>query len=239
MFIDPLAPVAIEPTTRCLLLRGRNQDGAVCFDMYVETSENATAPPPILPNQHLPDTVYHLLRATHHTRLLSSTRYTLVTASGRSVGRLSANALGTRYTVHQDTNDESTRDPKDGQDVCVIRYQPNVLGRKGPRQMTVEIPTEDSAGGYKANGSSDSAVVLCNRMPEWCARSNAFVLDFEGRVSVPSVKNFQLVHPDEDAYVVLQFGRVADHMFTLDMRYPMSPMLALAIAASNMDRKLA
>ncbi|KAJ2373014.1 Tubby- protein 2, partial [Coemansia sp. RSA 2607] len=75
-------------------------------------------------------------------------------------------------------------------------------------------------------------------MPEWCTLSNAFVLDFEGRVSVPSVKNFQLVHPDEDAYVVLQFGRVADHMFTLDMRYPMTPMLALAIAASNMDRKL-
>lgn len=41
-----------------------------------------------------------------------------------------------------------------------------------------------------------------------------------------SVKNFQLCcheleDPDE---VVLQFGRVAKHKFTMDLRYPLSPL---------------
>ena len=38
-----------------------------------------------------------------------------------------------------------------------------------------------------------------------------------------SVKNFQLVTPEDQDSVVLQFGRVAKDEFTMDFQWPMSP----------------
>jgi Tub family len=42
-----------------------------------------------------------------------------------------------------------------------------------------------------------------------------------------SVKNFQLVTPEDQDSVVLQFGRVAKDEFTMDFQWPMSPFQVL------------
>ena len=39
-------------------------------------------------------------------------------------------------------------------------------------------------------------------------------MDFQNRVTIPSIKNFQLC--DNDHNVVLQFGRVGKDQFTMD-----------------------
>ena len=36
-----------------------------------------------------------------------------------------------------------------------------------------------------------------------------------------SVKNFQIVHDNDLDYIIMQFGRVAEDVFTMDYRYPM------------------
>lgn len=48
---------------------------------------------------------------------------------------------------------------------------------------------------------------LRNKAPRWHEELQCWCLDFQGRVTQASVKNFQLVHPDTDE-VVLQFGKV-------------------------------
>ena len=54
-------------------------------------------------------------------------------------------------------------------------------------------------------------------------------LNFRGRVTVPSVKNFQLV--GEDASEVLcQFGKVGDDRFHLDYKEPLNAVQAFALA---------
>lgn len=58
-------------------------------------------------------------------------------------------------------------------------------------------------------------------------------LNFRGRVTVPSVKNFQL--GDDDGNVLLQFGRVSDHKFHLDFRRPFCPATAFAAALTQFD----
>nr|CAD7573304.1 unnamed protein product [Timema californicum] len=43
----------------------------------------------------------------------------------------------------------------------------------------------------------------------------------------------------EAEYIVMQFGRVAEDVFTMDYRYPLCAVQAFAIALSSFDSKLA
>ena len=54
-----------------------------------------------------------------------------------------------------------------------------------------------------------------------------------------SVKNFQLVTPEDEDSVILQFGRVGKDLFTLDLQWPLSPLQAFGLALSSLDSKLA
>ena len=68
----------------------------------------------------------------------------------------------------------------------------------------------------------------------------AYCLNFNGRVTLASVKNFQLAdNEDPDESTILQFGKVGKDMFTVDYFYPMSAIQAFAICLSSFDNKLA
>ena len=71
-------------------------------------------------------------------------------------------------------------------------------------------------------------------------------LNFKGRVTVASVKNFQLVaaaenHQNvplaEQEKVILQFGKIGKDIFTMDYRYPLSAFQAFALCLSSFDTK--
>ncbi|GJN13716.1 hypothetical protein PR202_gb00452 [Eleusine coracana subsp. coracana] len=90
-------------------------------------------------------------------------------------------------------------------------------------------------------------LILRNKAPRWHEQLQCWCLNFRGRVTVASVKNFQLVAatqpaagaptpsqatpppPPEHERVILQFGKVAKDMFTMDYRYPLSAFQAFAI----------
>jgi hypothetical protein len=82
-------------------------------------------------------------------------------------------------------------------------------------------------------------MILQNRAPWWNVEIGAFVLNFGGRVSVASVKNFQLCETTNQEHVMLQFGRIQGrHSFTMDVQHPLSPMQAFAIAISSLQSKI-
>lgn len=85
----------------------------------------------------------------------------------------------------------------------------------------------------------DNLIELHNKTPVWNDETQSYVLNFHGRVTQASVKNFQIVHDSDNDYVVMQFGRVAEDVFTMDYRYPMCALQAFAIALSSFDSKLA
>ena len=60
-------------------------------------------------------------------------------------------------------------------------------------------------------------------------------LNFHGRVTVASVKNFQLVRPDEPERIVAQFGKVGTDRFHLDFREPLTALQAFAIVLSQFN----
>lgn len=51
-------------------------------------------------------------------------------------------------------------------------------------------------------------IVLHNKAPKWNEQLHAYCLNFGGRVTEASVKNFQLVGEGDADRVVLQFGKV-------------------------------
>ncbi|PIN14970.1 hypothetical protein CDL12_12395 [Handroanthus impetiginosus] len=92
----------------------------------------------------------------------------------------------------------------------------------------------------------EETLVLKNRAPRWHDEMQCWCLNFRGRVTVPSVKNFQLVTEDdplpgipaaEHEKIILQFGKIAEDIFTMDYRYPLSALQAFAICLSSFDSK--
>ncbi|KAK1309879.1 Tubby-like F-box protein 8 [Acorus calamus] len=109
---------------------------------------------------------------------------------------------------------------------------------------------------YDENGEEgkDRPLVLRNKAPRWHEQLQCWCLNFRGRVTVASVKNFQLIAaaqpaagaptpsqpgPTEHDKIILQFGKVGKDMFTMDYRYPLSAFQAFAICLSSFDTKLA
>jgi tubby-related protein 1 len=135
--------------------------------------------------------------------------------------------------------------------------------------------------------AKERPLVLKNKPPRWHEQLQCWCLNFRGRVTIASVKNFQLIaanqasaggasnsgasgpqvqvqaqaqaqpqpqpqvqagqapqptapanSPDQDK-IILQFGKVAKDMFTMDYRYPLSAFQAFAICLSSFDTKLA
>lgn len=114
-----------------------------------------------------------------------------------------------------------------------------------PRKMMVVVPHLDSnkvpiANRVKENGdgsmvdklrsgtSGNQMLTFESKDPVY--ENGNYRLNFNGRVSVPSVKNFQLVSRDDIDNVVCQFGKIGEDRFHLDFKSPLNAFQAFALA---------
>lgn len=225
--------------------------------------------------------------------LISMGRNDFDKASDNIVGKLRSNFLGTEFQIYDAGRNPSSStayfdertDVPIRSELGAVVYSSNLIGSRGPRQMQVCINRVDDDTGkptkawqpahrdeemiqcfkHRVPAALRHLVVLENKEPQWNEDLGAHVLNFNGRVTQASVKNFQLIdkssahHHNEGRLdkrginageskskssngkdtVVLQFGRVAKDEFTLDFQWPMSPVQAFAIALSSCDGKLA
>ena len=177
------------------------------------------------------------------------------------LGKLRSNFLGTEFIVYDNgINPKDARNPfKSGKksvrkELGVVCYEKNVMGTKGPRRMHAAVPaiSEDGTARtfreskhdnivekFKRDCADEGLVELVNKPPRWDERIGEHVLNFHGRVTRASVKNFQLVKEDDHKDVLLQFGRVEKDVFTMDFQHPYSPIQAFAFALSSFDSKMA
>eukprot|EP00834_Sanchytrium_tribonematis_P000606 NODE_11_length_54881_cov_1.430718.p19 type:complete len:383 gc:universal NODE_11_length_54881_cov_1.430718:51392-52540(+) len=72
-----------------------------------------------------------------------------------------------------------------------------------------------------------------NRQPRWNPENQTYTMNFEGRVTEPSVKNFVFVG-DGDINVLL-FGRTGKTDFIMDCRFPLRPDQAICAMISVFD----
>ncbi|XP_041971017.1 tubby-related protein 4 isoform X2 [Aricia agestis] len=90
------------------------------------------------------------------------------------------------------------------------------------------------AGGAAERGARRQ-LVMHNKAPMWNENSQVYQLDFGGRVTQESAKNFQIEYHGKQ---VMQFGRIDGNAYTLDFQYPFSALQAFAVALANVTQRL-
>uniref|UniRef100_G7PQT0 TUB bipartite transcription factor n=1 Tax=Macaca fascicularis TaxID=9541 RepID=G7PQT0_MACFA len=176
------------------------------------------------------------------------------------IGKLRSNLMGTKFTVYdngvnpQKASSSTLESGTLRQELAAVCYETNVLGFKGPRKMSVIVPgmnmvhervsirprnEHETLLARWQNKNTESIIELQNKTPVWNDDTQSYVLNFHGRVTQASVKNFQIIHGNDPDYIVMQFGRVAEDVFTMDYNYPLCALQAFAIALSSFDSKLA
>eukprot|EP00741_Cyanophora_paradoxa_P006321 tig00000980_g6128.t1 len=112
------------------------------------------------------------------------------------------------------------------------------------RTTTVLIPPFDNDGTairrrgapellelYEAEDFS-SVVRLVSKKPVWDPESKSFTLSFQGRATLSSTTNFQIIDPKSQNNILLAFGRVEENVWTLDYCYPFTALQAFGVALS-------
>ena len=242
---------------RCHVLRKRGLFGAFpTYVLYLDGRETTTAT--------LADAVPILVarkrkkaKCTHYVIGDDGAERAVNEAHPSYVCKLKANFIGTRFELFDagarprawgapghlgHASDDESDDDDDvppRRTLANIRYAVNVLGVAGPRSLAVDVMDE--------RGDTVTAALESAR-PRWNPSHQAYVLDFNGRVTRPSVKNFQLAVVDSaeaaaeanrtSRRVVAQFGRVDDDLFTLDFAHPLGPLTAFAACLSTFESKI-
>ncbi|XP_078431166.1 tubby like protein 7 [Wolffia australiana] len=195
-------------------------------------------------------------RGAHSEFIISLDADNLSQGTNAYVGKLSSDFLGTKFTIYDGqppslsggswgcfaSNRVSPQTATGKFEIGHVAYKFNLLRSRGPRRMAcaVQCPT----GG--ADSEKNGTFFLQNKAPRWHEHLQCWCLNFHGRVTVASVKNFQLVaglpgggRAGDDEPVLLQFGKVGDDLFTMDYRHPLSAFQAFAISLTSFGTKLA
>jgi len=146
------------------------------------------------------------------------------------------------------------------EELCLIEFVKGSMGfARGPREITAFLPfvnrktletlrcrpvrEEDGLKSWVMQHRDDARNLktfkLINKPPVWNEQVRKYILNFNGRVEVASVKNFQLVLTQDPETLVLQCGRSHDSedgssTFILDFGWPLSPIQAFSIGLAGM-----
>eukprot|EP00753_Platysulcus_tardus_P018132 PLAT6733.2.p1 GENE.PLAT6733.2~~PLAT6733.2.p1 ORF type:complete len:371 (+),score=141.75 PLAT6733.2:47-1159(+) len=174
-------------------------------------------------------------------------------SSDSIVGKLRANFVGSSFTIYDYgmSPERAVVDSSLRREMGVVVFE---YDRMGPGRMEVAIPRVSEMGVpvvWKPREDEDKMIsryesketermtLLRNKRPKWDEAVGGHVLNFHGRVTKSSVKNFQMASDLTGDETVLQFGRVGRDKFSMDFAYPLSPMQAFAICLASLDGKLA
>ena len=93
---------------------------------------------------------------------------------------------------------------------------------------------------YFRGENKDKIICLGNKKPEWSEEKGGFMLNFRGRAKKASIKNFIIEDPnaEEENKEVMIFGKLAEDDYRMDLKYPLSPFVALGITLSTFGSKI-
>eukprot|EP01138_Halocafeteria_seosinensis_P016447 gb/GECG01016778.1/.p1 GENE.gb/GECG01016778.1/~~gb/GECG01016778.1/.p1 ORF type:complete len:462 (+),score=62.71 gb/GECG01016778.1/:1-1386(+) len=233
-------PVGERELTRCVMTRKRHFFGAPTYYLYLEKD-----------GQYLMCTRKRVASKTSNYLITLDTTPT-ERGNPLNVGKVRGDWGGFHYTVYNEgiSPEDTVSFSCLRKELGVVRYNvgkhvrqavirdvvlPKVSKAGVPSVIRPRSESESIMSKLETEGSS-SFDILRNEVPVWDDNLGAYVLHFEDRRSRGSVKNFRLSRRN-DHIIALQFGRLDRDKFTLDFRYPLTPLQAFAIVLSTLDSK--
>lgn len=173
----------------------------------------------------------------------------LTKKSGNYLGKVRAlNASRTEYVI---VSSSKEREECGGVVFERLTLLDQLKAGSQPRKMVALVPALGDSSIAEPNrpARGDTSIALMLKKPLLGNAQGMFVLEtkaphfengnyrlnFKGRVSLPSVKNFQLVSPNDTSDVVLQFGKVNDDKFHLDFKAPLNAFQAFSLAITQFN----
>eukprot|EP01026_Neomeris_dumetosa_P006418 TRINITY_DN1203_c0_g1_i1.p1 TRINITY_DN1203_c0_g1~~TRINITY_DN1203_c0_g1_i1.p1 ORF type:complete len:491 (-),score=25.99 TRINITY_DN1203_c0_g1_i1:503-1975(-) len=224
-------PVFKGMTIQCYIVRSKLRKGVPStYSLYME------------------DCGKKLLKATKKRKVLSiDVHGSKVQDSSTSFGKLHWSSNGCNCSLFM--SDPTSSECRATQELAHVKYYEN----RGVRYMTTILPKVDCISSERTvivpqyekqsclldiyhednRQSYDDILVLRNKSPSYNELLQIHYLDFKGRAIHPSVKNFQLVSQMDNDYIVLQFGKIGADVFTMDVKWPMSPLQGFGICLSS------
>lgn len=232
------------PMVQCTIVRDRNSMQGKLYPTYELILEE--------PKKSLIIARKMSMNRTSNYHLFDMTRgqagHTLSKKSGNYLGKLrSKNATRLGYTLLSSKSDR--------EEVATILFEKVTLldqiqDGNQPRRVKILLPRVDSsnlpvsvsAATYGAESLMDVLVAIDDHKRQIPAdllvlqtkdpvfENGNYRLNFHGRVSLPSVKNFQIVSHDDINDVKCQFGKVDKDVFHLDFKAPFTAFEAFAVA---------
>ncbi|KAG1666533.1 hypothetical protein FOA52_014430 [Chlamydomonas sp. UWO 241] len=236
---------------RCYVVRKKQMLGAYStLEMYLENDDT-------------------FLMAARRRKKTQSSSYVLSVdldnlkrESEECTGKLKAS--GWEYLLWAKSEDEEQKKGYSTQSMVIsLKSLQKGAAPSGPRGMQVIMPLPESdwqpstlegddcltkllaAGKSKTLSPEMEAnlVFMTSKQPEYDHEAGGYVLDFHGRVTETSVKNFQLVAWNHNTgqtgnTPLVLFGKKGKDVYALDFRYPMSAQTAFSAALASIDSKL-
>ncbi|KAK1575088.1 hypothetical protein Q3G72_002480 [Acer saccharum] len=211
------------------------------------------------------------LAVAHHKRRNGKSEFTIAqntrgiksNADDSFIGIVTANLMGSKYHIQDQTSRLSSIDKQSNPLLAIVTFMPTIATWTGSyRSMRVYVPkhhsmllkssTQMSSTDSKVQhikglskdweGKMDKVHKLCSRIPHYSNISKQYELDFRdrGRAGLriqSSVKNFQLTL-ENGKQTILQLGRVGKSKYVMDFRYPLTGYQAFCICLASIDSKL-
>jgi len=207
-----------------------------------------------------------LLRSMTAYYCLSIDKDSISRDSSSYLGKLRASSVGgTGWQLFD--NGLSAKDAADEASLCrrqlmAVHFQKNIMGSRGPSRLACVVPSTDgtsdslasipSIDATEPHGGREVSLVtrwlendragltlLVNKPPIWSEELGTYTLEYNGRATLASVKNIQLIHEGNEENLIFQMGKVSDTRFNIDFKAPFSPVQAFALALTVFDSKLA
>ena len=269
-----------DPAIMCFIERGRNGLGQVnnVYRCYLESSK---AVDKIRGGRSEEEHSAKFLMSAKKRSGSKTSNYLISTdlqptddrGSFSVLGKLRSDAFGSRYAiVDGGLSPEKCITPSTlRKELGIVQFQfdsggPSVIhawvpyvGSGGmpqlwyPPNTLIQTDHMDMRGTIDSDSWKGKLLQLVNVKPKWDDVHGGHVLNFQGRVTESSVKNFQLCCPELPSSnswsergettlnpeVILQFGKAGKDKFSMDVRYPLSIYTAFAICVACLDGKLA
>ncbi|XP_063513344.1 tubby-related protein 2 isoform X6 [Pongo pygmaeus] len=221
-----LRPVLPGTMMQCYLTRDKRGVDKGLFPLYylyLETSDSLKV------QSAGPTALRHFLLAGRKRRRSKTSNYLIsldpshLSRDGDNfVGKVRSNVFSTKFTIF----DNGVNPDREH----LIRNTARIR-----RELGAVCYEQESLLSRYQRGDKQGLLLLHNKTPSWDKENGVYTLNFHGRVTRASVKNFQIVDPKNEEHLVLQFGRVGPDTFTMDFCFPFSPLQAFSVCLSRFN----